>query len=177
MTRTCAQCGAALPDDTTCQALFDRCLAREFEDPAYGAVHHLTVPAYLLQHNGYSRSGWLEARRLLDGFVQGGLTPSEARRQSARAVARRKQSASSANGGRAQGSRSSPKLDRADRVQWTANIGDVRLEHADVYCDDVRRWAARVVADASALVRRLGAGETPRRWMRAPATELSASAG
>lgn len=48
----------------------------------YGAIHHLTVPAYMLQHpSRYSREGWLEARRLLAAFLAG-KAPAEVRRQS-----------------------------------------------------------------------------------------------
>ena len=35
----CPECGAL---DNTCEARFHECLAKEFEDSAYGAVHHLT---------------------------------------------------------------------------------------------------------------------------------------
>ncbi len=36
--------------DPACAAAFDLVLAREFEDPAYFAVHQLTVAAYQLDH-------------------------------------------------------------------------------------------------------------------------------
>jgi hypothetical protein len=53
----------------------------ELEQPAYYAVHHLSVAGYMLQHNIYSRDGWLETRELLSQFVHHGLTPAMARRQ------------------------------------------------------------------------------------------------
>ncbi len=53
----CADCGAHVADGATCRALFERLLAHEYAFPeAFGAVHHLTVAAYSLQHpRGYSR--------------------------------------------------------------------------------------------------------------------------
>ena len=52
MSLECVWCGAryATPGET-CEDRFNLALAREFEDPAFGMVHHLTVPAYMLQHN------------------------------------------------------------------------------------------------------------------------------
>jgi hypothetical protein len=45
-------------------------MALEYENPsAYGAVHHLTVACYMLQHNAYSRDVWLEARKMLAQFI------------------------------------------------------------------------------------------------------------
>ena len=35
-----------------CWELFGEVLAREYEQPAYFAVHHLTVDAYAVQHPG-----------------------------------------------------------------------------------------------------------------------------
>lgn len=49
---TCPDCGAPMKNDLTCQEMFDELLAREFSDPACGAVHHLTVLCYNLQHPG-----------------------------------------------------------------------------------------------------------------------------
>jgi len=48
---TCACCGAAIPPEfDSCRAMFEAVLAREYADPACGAVHLLTVDAYVLQH-------------------------------------------------------------------------------------------------------------------------------
>ena len=47
----CAGCGAVLPGDSGgCRRLFEEMLAKEYSDPAYGAVHMLCVDAYSLQH-------------------------------------------------------------------------------------------------------------------------------
>lgn len=49
---TCARCGAVVPGGTAgCRKFFEELLALEYSDPAYGAVHLLTVDAYVLQHS------------------------------------------------------------------------------------------------------------------------------
>lgn len=44
----CPHCGVE-----ACEAKFQECLDRDFADPDYGVVHHLTVGAYMLQHSRY----------------------------------------------------------------------------------------------------------------------------
>ncbi len=45
-------CGARVPDGfERCGAVFNGVCAREYSDPAFGAVHLLTVDAYALQHS------------------------------------------------------------------------------------------------------------------------------
>ena len=74
----CPECGAA---ETRCEAQFHRFLALEYSDAAYGAVHHLTVAAYMLQHSSkLTAEGWLFERDLLKRFLVVGASPSEVRR-------------------------------------------------------------------------------------------------
>jgi hypothetical protein len=48
----CTRCGAVVSGGTAgCLRLFQEVLALEYTDPAYGAVHLLTVDAYALQHS------------------------------------------------------------------------------------------------------------------------------
>ncbi len=56
-------------------------MALEYENPiAWGAVHHLTVTCYMLQHNAYSGDVWLEARKMLAQFIQEGHFEAHLRR-------------------------------------------------------------------------------------------------
>jgi len=144
MVSTCPQCGAVLSADAACKDRFDACLLKEFELAAYGAVHHLTVPCYLLQHNGYSAEGWMGARALLFQFVHGGLAPGEARRRNRNRVDSGHRSWSVTKG---------PRLPGVEQIGWTVTIADVRLDTAEHYVADVRRWAESVLADSEALVR------------------------
>lgn len=115
----------------------------EIEQPAGYAVHHLSVPSYRLQHNGYSRAGWLQARELLRQFVDEALTPTEARRRNRIRVDSGHRSWSITRG---------PKLPGVEKIRWTVTVADIRLDTPEHYCGDVRRWAQRVLADSADLV-------------------------
>ena len=140
---TCPVCGAKLPKDTTCRDLFDLSQLKEIEQPEYYAVHQLSVLCYMLQHNIYSRSGWLGARELLFQFVNRGLTPAAARRQNRKKLDSGKRDWSLTKG---------EKLAGVEAVKWTFTIADVRLDTAEHYTADVRRWAESVLADTEMLV-------------------------
>jgi hypothetical protein len=139
MATSCVQCGAVFPVDEICQGRFDACLALEFTQPAYGAVHHLTVPCYMLQHNAYSRAGWIEARKLLAKFVQDGWMPAQARRQ-ARGVID--------SGNRTWHVTKGDKLPGVESIAWSFTLAQVRLETADLYCADVLQWARSILTDS-----------------------------
>ena len=140
----CPQCSAEFLEGEDCRARFDLCLAKEFADPAiFGAVHNLSVPAYMLQHNEYSREGWLETRKLLAKFVYEGLSPSDARKQNRAQVD---------SGNRKWSFTKGTKLAQVDNIRWTRTIADVRLDNAENYCAAVRLWAASVLADTEILM-------------------------
>jgi hypothetical protein len=142
MSITCPVCGALLPDGTTCQELFDLAQLKEIEHPENYAVHHLSVLCYMLQHNIYSHSGWLGARDLLYQFIYRGLTPAAARRQNRKKLDSGKRDWSLTKGEKPAG---------VEAVKWTFTITDVRLDTAEHYCADVRRWAECVLADTEQL--------------------------
>jgi hypothetical protein len=53
----CLECGAT---SKACESQFHEFLAKEFTDPKYWAVHHLTVSAYMIQHSSkLTPEGWL----------------------------------------------------------------------------------------------------------------------
>jgi len=143
MAYTCPQCGATYPTDETCEDRFNISQITELERPDYYVVHQLSVPCYMLQHNGYSRLGWLEVYKLLGEFVQG-LRPEEARRRMRGNMGSDKRGWSLTRG---------EKLAGVAGIAWTRTIADVRLDTAEYYCADVRAWAASIIADAAALVR------------------------
>ncbi|MEX1279309.1 MAG: DUF5946 family protein [Acidimicrobiia bacterium] len=49
MAQPCRWCGVE-----ACRDRFDECLALDFSDARYGAVHHLTAHTYALQHRIYT---------------------------------------------------------------------------------------------------------------------------
>jgi len=72
----CPDCGAPVADGSSCRAMFDELLAHEYRFPeSFGAVHHLTVAAYLLQHpRGYSRGAIEMWRTIVTDSLDGRAT-------------------------------------------------------------------------------------------------------
>lgn len=143
MSKKCPHCGAVIAPYEQCRDRFDLCLAKEFENPAaFGVVHHLTVVCYMLQHNEYSREGWLDARKMLAQFVREGMDPSAMRKQNCATLDSGNRKWSIARGA---------KLDRVENIVWTRTIADVRLDDAETYCADVKLWASSVLKDSETL--------------------------
>ncbi len=136
----CPECGAR---GGACEVRYHECLVREFSDPAFGAVHHLTVAAYMLQHSSrLSRDGWLETRQLLRAFLDDNQDPARVRRQNARRV----------DSGRRDWKIASPDgLPVIRTIRWAKTVLDVRTEEAGGYCADVTAWARAVLTAAEAL--------------------------
>jgi hypothetical protein len=76
LTRGCEQCGAAFDDGGDCLSCFHALLAYENERPAaFGAVHHLTVATYYLQHPaGYTHETLAHWREILARSLDGTAT-------------------------------------------------------------------------------------------------------
>lgn len=61
------ECGAS---NASCQARFDEFLVLDFKDARHGAVHHLAVAAYMLQHSSkLTMEGCFFERVLLRQFL------------------------------------------------------------------------------------------------------------
>jgi hypothetical protein len=138
MTYTCPKCGAAFIAGETCQDRFTASQLKEIEQPVYYSVHHMSVPCYMLQHNAYSRRGWIEVYKLLIKFVREDWTPEMARRQNRVAADSGKRDWSFTKG---------EKLPGVEDILWQYTIADVRLDAAEHYCADVRRWAESILQD------------------------------
>ena len=133
----CPECGAP---GVQCEPRYYDCLAKEFEDAGVGAVHHLTVSTYMLQHSSkLSRQGWLETRRLLRDFLINNKPPSQIRRQNKNNVD---------SGKRKWKITSKDDISKISRSSWTKTILDVRLEDAEAYRSDVRAWAQSALMDS-----------------------------
>ena len=133
----CPECGAS---DNQCQTRFDEFLVLEFTDPGYGAVHHLTVAAYMVQHSSkMTREGWLFERGLLREFLVENKPPAYIRKQNKDIVdsGKRKFKIKSKTG-----------IPVINKTNWTKTILDVRSENAEVYCDDINAWAMSVLEEA-----------------------------
>ena len=122
----CPDCGAP---EMTCDARFHEFLVKEFEDAGYGAVHHLTVATYMLQHSSnLTREGWLYERELLREFLVENKPPAFIRKQNKDLVdsGKRKFKIKSRDG-----------IPVINKTTWTKTILGVRTENAEVYCEDV----------------------------------------
>lgn len=133
----CSECGA--PDDA-CEARFDECLVKEFEDPRYGRVHNLTVSAYMLQHSSkLTREGWLYERDLLRDFIINGAAPDQIRKENRDVLD------SSSRTFKIKSRTGKPVI---PQTSWSKTILDVRLDNPTDYCEDVIAWASATLADA-----------------------------
>jgi hypothetical protein len=134
----CPECGAP---DQLCQTRFDEFLVLEFTDAGYGAVHHLTVTAFMIQHSSrMTREGWMYERELLREFLIENKPPSYIRKQNKDRVdsGKRTFKIKSRDGKRI-----------IEKSTWKKTILDVRTENAEVYCEDITSWARSVLEDAS----------------------------
>jgi len=137
---TCPDCGAP---DNACETRFHEFLVKEFEEPSYGAVHHLTVATYMLQHSSkMTREGWLFERGLLRKFLVENKPPAFIRKQNKDLVdsGKRKFKIKSKTG-----------LPVINKTLWAKTILDVRSGNAEVYCEDITAWARSVLEEAEEL--------------------------
>ena len=136
----CLDCGAP---ESTCETRFHEFLVKEFEEADYGAVHHLTVATYMLQHSSkLTREGWLHERELLREFLVENKPPAFIRKQNKDLVdsGKRKFKIKSRDG-----------LPVINKTTWTKTILDVSAENAEIYCEDVTAWARSTLEDTQGL--------------------------
>lgn len=136
----CPECGA---NGSLCKERFDECLALEFSDMRYGAVHHLTVSAYMLQHSSrLSKEGWLYERELLHEFIVERKSPAVIHQQVRDSVdsGRRTFKFKSRDG--------KPVIQKS---VWAKTILDVHLDDPETYCIDITAWARSVLDEAGKI--------------------------
>jgi hypothetical protein len=136
----CPECGAV---DKLCQTRFDEFLVLEFTDPGYGAVHHLTVPTYMIQHSSkMTREGWMYERDLLREFLVENKTPAMIRKQIKDTVD---------SGKRTFKFKSRDGAPVINKTTWTKTILDVHMENAEVYCENINAWAKSVLEETEEI--------------------------
>ena len=143
----CAECGAEQRVGAECRACFEALLAFEAErPPVFGAVHHLTVAAYFLQHPiGYAPDVLAAWHALLADALDGRATPRELMRRHGRQFAgsRRVRSAEAAT----------PTIWPSS---WPLTVCSVlnpleQLPTSDVYVERARAWASETRASLDAV--------------------------
>lgn len=136
----CPECGAP---DNLCQTRFDEFLVLEFTDAGYGAVHHLTVATYMVQHSSkMTREGWLHERGLLREFLVEKKPPAFIRKQNRDLVD---------SGKRTFKIKSKTGIPVINKTTWSKTILDVRAENAEIYCEDVTAWARSVLEESEKI--------------------------
>jgi hypothetical protein len=136
----CPECGAS---DNLCQARFDEFLILEFTDAGYGAVHHLTVAAFMMQHSSkMTREGWLFERGLLREFLVENKPPAYIRKRNKDVVD---------SGKRAFKIKSKTGVPVINKATWTKTILDVRVENAEAYYEDINAWAQSVLEESEKI--------------------------
>ena len=136
----CPECGAA---EALCKTRFDEFLVLEFTDAGYGAVHHLTVAAYMLQYSSQlTREGWLYERELLREFLVENKPPAFIRKQNKDKVDSGKRSF------KIKSKTGRPVISKTAR---TKTILNVRTDSAEIYCADVTEWANSALEDVEGL--------------------------
>ena len=136
----CPECGAP---DNMCQTRFDEFLVLDFTNAGYGAVHHLTVATFMVQHSSkMTREGWLFERDLLKEFLVENKSPEYLRKQNKDIVdsGKRKFKIKSRNG--------KPVI---NKTAWRKTILDIRAENANLYREDITAWARSVLEEAEAI--------------------------
>ncbi len=140
----CPECGGLYEEDDGCAMKFGLMLEREFVDPDYGSVHHLTVAGYMLQHaTRLSRRGWIEMRGLLRLNLREGVEPARMRQRI------RKAGINSFKGWslKPDGTR----LDAALGYPWALTVATIDMSSGERYRENVARWADAVLVDAERL--------------------------
>jgi hypothetical protein len=134
----CPECGADWSAGHTCQDDFHQMLFWETETPALGAVHHLTVLCYYLQHPSlYSPEGLEHAKGLLIEFIAHGATLQDIRRQNSARLSSGVRPFKITGTPESHGAYSTP-------VDWSMRARDVVQAGADQYIASVRAWAQSI---------------------------------
>jgi hypothetical protein len=137
----CNGCGVTCVEGENCQQRYHECLALEFSNIGYGKVHHLTVPAFQLQHcQSLSLEGVLSFQKVLQSFLIDRKTPEQIRIENKRSLDQTNRN------WRFSGN---TKIQLFSKEIWTSTIFSVRMDNAQEYCDDITKWAETVLSDSS----------------------------
>jgi hypothetical protein len=122
----------------SCREQYGECLALEFQEPAvFGAVHHVTVLCYNLQHpRDFSPKALAWMRSSLRAVIEGNVSPVALREQAGREFKRQ------ARVLRKDGQATPPA-----RTHWSRTVLDVRRESPAVYTGDILAWARAILQD------------------------------
>lgn len=135
----CDACGAPADAQATwCRLAFEQMLVWDFTDPQAGAVHHLTVLCYHLQHpHLYSQAGLEHGKRLLHQFVIEDISPSQMRQKIGDSVQSDARAFKITASDDDKGAYSVP-------IVWAYTAYDAMGDDIEGYPERVRMWAKSV---------------------------------
>ncbi len=144
---TCPECGAVFGEETSCQEIFDAFLVLEFSDPAYGAVHFLTVTCFMIQHGRYSDEALVWMAQKLRENLEGGVPVEQIRREAGEEAdqAKRKWKVTRQPGALPQA-----------KIAWSMTIADVAANYqsAEQYRELIQQWARVTLREMKPLLAR-----------------------
>jgi len=141
MSERCSECGALLPEGSTCQSIFDEFLSLEFTNSEYGKVHYLTVTCFMLQHGRYSDEAFIWARSTLRAYLDEQLTAQQIRQRAAN------KTDNAIRTWKVSRPADAPPL---PKVAWSMTIADVAssMQSPERYCAQIEKWAQATLPQA-----------------------------
>jgi Family of unknown function (DUF5946) len=144
MSEQCAECGAVLPEGSTCQSIFDELQLLEFTDPAYYRVHFLSVACFMIQHGRYSDEGlaWIQEK------MQFSLDRQLTNQQLRQLIGNETSSAT-----RTWKVVRPPDAAAFPKIAWRLSIVDLvkSAQDPEQYCQQVKQWARTILQQLKAL--------------------------
>ncbi len=146
----CPECGADWTEGKTCTEAFHQMLFWEAEDPSLGAVHHLTVLCYHLQHPSlYSSETLNGAKQLLVDFMERGISPKTVRQRDRTKLDSSNRSWKIKGTSASHGAYLYP-------ICWIMTASAVIAGGMENYCENVEAWAQSILRSLRASDNLLG---------------------
>jgi hypothetical protein len=129
----CPQCGAI-----GCREKYGVILALEFEQPAvFGAVHHITVNCYNLQHpDTFSEEALTWMRSALRAIVEEDLSGPDLLKLARKTFT-----------GDMHVKRRTPLAEVLPKIKWSMTVTGIRIDSPEAYVEDIMAWAKSILND------------------------------
>jgi hypothetical protein len=149
MSEVCAQCGALLPKEHTCQTIHNNLLIFESDNSIPHSIHFLHVTCFMVQHNLYSDEGLIWAQSMLQNNLAEDMTEQQ-HLHFLRTDGKSKTSRTRT--WKFSRSTDAPPL---PKVAWAMTIVNVsqQAQNAEQYCKQVRQWAHMTLQQLISLQR------------------------
>lgn len=136
---TCPECGVPWTDGVTCTDDFHQMLFWENQRTELGAVHHLMVLSFNMQHPSvYSPEMLGSARQMLADFLEGKVTTQEFRLRNKQRLSSTTRPWKITGTPESHGRYDPP-------IRWTLTARDVVFGGIDHYIENVNRWARSIL--------------------------------